>query len=69
MSNFLITLIVVYIATVIIQIGYCIAWYNNDYTCRNLSAVIVLIISIVIAPIMILFEIGVALLCIRIDKK
>ena len=65
MLNLLITLIVVYIATIIIQIGYCRAWYNNDPICHNLSAIITLITSIVFAPIIILFEIGVTLLYVR----
>lgn len=69
MSNLLIALIVVYIATVIIQIGYCIAWYNNDPICHNLPAIIVLIISIIFAPIMILLEIGISLLFIRMNNK
>ena len=69
MSNLLITLIVVYIATIIIQIGYCIAWYENDYTCRDKLAIIFLIACVFISPIMILLEIGVALLNLRVHEK
>lgn len=68
MSNLLIIMIVVYIVAIIMQIGYCIAWYKNDFTCHTLSAIIILIVSIVFAPIMILFEIGATLLFIRLEK-
>ena len=65
MSNLLIALIVIYIITVIIQIGYCIAWYNNDTMCHNPSAIRILIFTIIFAPIMILLEIGVGLFYIK----
>ena len=62
MSNLLIIMTVAYIVAIIMQIGYCLAWYKNDISCHNLSAVIIFIISIIFAPIMILLEIGAALL-------
>lgn len=69
MSNLLIALIVVYIATVIIQIGYCISCYANDITYQNTTGITILILLVIFAPIMILLEIGVALMFIRINKE
>lgn len=68
MSNLLIIMIVVYIATIIIQIGYCMAWYHNDPIFRGKLMITTVILYTVFAPIMVLFEIGAALLFIHLEK-
>ena len=71
MSNLLIALIVIYIITVIIQIGYCVTWYHNAPSCHchcnKLSAILIIIINVIFAPIMVLFEIGAALMFTRLN--
>lgn len=68
MSNLLIALIVVYIATIIIQIAYFVTWhYNDPFSCNPLD-ITIMIISIIFAPIAVLLEIGAALLFARLNN-
>lgn len=67
MSNLLIIMTVIYIVTIIIQIGYCMAWYHNDPIFRGKSMIITLIVYMIFAPIMVLLEIGAALLFVHLE--
>ena len=68
MSNLLIIMIVAYIATVIIQIGYFATYYNNVPISYDFLAIVIIIASIAFAPIMVLLEIGAALLFAKLNN-
>lgn len=66
MSNLLIIMTVAYIVAIIMQIGYCIARYEYDNHFDNLT-IMLIITSIIFAPIIVLLEIGATLFFRRIN--